>query len=160
MSRVAQYLQEHIDGEILSDKRSKKYFATDASVFTADPEFIIYPRSTSDVRKVNRFAWQLAEKGKILPITARGKGTDLSGAAVGEGIILVFPAHMKKLMELDTAKGTFVVQPGMNYLNLQNTLHSHNRFLPPFPSSIDYATIGGAIANNSAGEKTVKYGST
>jgi FAD/FMN-containing dehydrogenase len=43
---------------------------------------------------------------------------------------------------------------------LQNVLHTHGRFLPPYPSSIDFSTIGGAVANNAAGEKTVKYGST
>src|SRR5690606_34940922 len=52
------------------------------------------------------------------------------------------------------------VQPGMIYRELQGVLHSHKRFLPPYPASIDFATIGGAVANNSAGEKTIKYGST
>jgi FAD/FMN-containing dehydrogenase len=53
-----------------------------------------------------------------------------------------------------------VVEPGTNYGKLQQTLHTHDRFLPPFPASLEYTTIGGAVANNSGGEKSVKYGST
>ena len=48
----------------------------------------------------------------------------------------------------------------MVYSHLQGILHSHGRFLPPYPASMDFSTIGGAVANNAAGEKTVKYGST
>jgi FAD/FMN-containing dehydrogenase len=160
MSKVAHYLQEHLLGEVLTSPAARRYFATDGGVFELTPQIVVYPRNTSDVRKVARFTWQLAERGKLLPITARGKGSDQAGAALGNGIMLVFPAHMNKLLELDTGKGIVRVQPGIIYRTLQNTLHTHGRFLPPYPSSIDFATIGGAVANNTAGEKTIKYGAT
>lgn len=160
MSKIAHYLQEHLAGEVLINESARKYFSTDASVFEVKPKVIVYPRNTSDVRKTARFAWQLAERGKILPITARGKGTDLSGGAIGEGVILVFPAHMNRLIELDTRKGYVRVQPGIIYKNIQNTLHTHGLFIPPYPASIDYASVGGSIANNAGGEKSFKYGST
>lgn len=160
MSKVAQYLQEHLLGEVLTSSAARHYFSTDGSVFELMPQIVVYPRNTSDVRKVARFTWQLAERGKLLPITARGKGSDQAGAALGSGIMMVFPAHMNKLLELDTGKGIIRVQPGIIYKTLQSTLHTHGRFLPPYPSSIDFASIGGAIANNAAGEKTIKYGST
>lgn len=160
MSKVANYLQEHLLGEVLTSPSARRYFSTDGGVFQVAPQIVVYPRNTSDVRKVARFTWQLAERGKILPITARGKGSDQGGAAIGSGVMLVFPAHMNKLLELDTGKGIVRVQPGLIYQTLQNVLHTHGRFLPPYPSSIDFATMGGAVANNSAGEKTVKYGAT
>lgn len=160
MSKIAHYLQEHLAGEVLTSESARNYFSTDASVFEVKPKIIVYPRNTSDVRKTNRFSWQLAERGKILPITSRGKGSDVSGAAIGEGIILVFPAHMNRLIELDTGKGYARVQPGIIYKNIQNTLHTHGQFLPPYPASLDYSTIGGSIANNSSGEKSIKYGAT
>ncbi|HEX9594803.1 MAG TPA: FAD-binding oxidoreductase [Candidatus Saccharimonadales bacterium] len=160
MSKVAHYLQEHLLGEVLTSPSVRRYFSTDGGVFQLAPQVVVYPRNTSDVRKVARFTWQLAERGKILPITARGKGSDQGGAAIGSGVMLVFPAHMNKLLELDTGKGIVRVQPGIIYQTLQNVLHTHGRFLPPYPSSIDFATLGGAVANNTAGEKTVKYGAT
>lgn len=160
MSKVAHYLQEHLKGEVMTSADVRKYFSTDGSVFQVTPDIVVYPRNENDVRKVARFTWQLAERGKIVPITARGSGTDQAGGALGPGIMLVFPAHMNRILELDGKSGVVSIESGINYGKLQQTLHTHNRFLPPFPSSIEYCTVGGAIANNASGEKTIKYGST
>ncbi len=160
MNKIAHYLQEHLLGEVLSNAAARKYFSTDGGVFEVMPQLIVYPQNENDVRKTARFAWQLAERERPIPITARGRGSDQAGAAIGEGIILVFPAHMNRLLELDTRSGLVTVEPGLVYGKLQQTLHTHRRFLPPFPSSIEFATMGGAVANNAAGEKTIKYGST
>ncbi|MGH7196674.1 MAG: FAD-binding oxidoreductase [Candidatus Saccharimonadales bacterium] len=158
MNKVANYLQEHVLGEVLTAPSVRKYFSTDGGVFEVTPSLVVYPKNVQDVRKVTRFAWQLAEKGHILPITARGRGSDQGGAAIGSGIIMVFPAHMHRLLELDTKQRLARVQPGMIFRAFQDSIHTHGLFLPPYPSSIDFATLGGAIANNTAGEKTVKYG--
>ncbi len=160
MSKVAHYLQEHVSGEVTAAADMRRYFSTDGGVFTVTPSLIVYPRNEGDVRKTARFTWQLAERGRIVPITARGMGTDQGGAAVGSGIMMVFPAHMNRILELDGKSGDVVVEPGLLYGKLQQTLHTHGRFLPPYPSSIEYSTIGGAVANNAAGEKTIKYGAT
>ena len=160
MNKVAHYLQEHLVGEVMTGTEARRYFATDGSILTLAPSMIVYPQNENDVRKTARFTWQLAERGRVIPITARGSGTDQGGAAIGSGIMMVFPAHMHHLIDLDSKTGSIVVEPGINYGKLQQTLHSHGRFLPPFPASMEYSTIGGAIANNAGGEKSVKYGST
>jgi len=160
MSKVAHYLQEHVQGEVMTSTDARKYFSTDGSIFTVTPGVIVYPRVESDVRKVARFTWQLAERGRVIPVTARGAGTDQSGAALGSGILLVFPAHLHRVIEFDGKSGTVTVEPGINYGKLQQTLLTHDRFLPPYPASIEYSTLGGAVANNASGEKSLKYGST
>ena len=160
MNKVAHYLQEHLTGEVLTSTDACKYFSTDASILTIPPAMIVYPRSENDVRKTTRFTWQLAERGKIIPVTARGSGTDLTGAALGEGVIMAFPAHLNRILELDGKTGLVTVEPGINYGKLQQTLHTHNRFMPPYPASLEFSTVGGAVANNAAGEKSVKYGNT
>lgn len=160
MSKVAHYLQEHVMGEVMTSLDARRYFSTDGSIFTIAPAVIMYPRNENDVRKVARFAWQLAERGRIIPITARGSGTDQGGAAIGSGIILAFPAHLNRIIELDAKSGVVVVEPGANYGRVQQTLETHGRFLPPFPSSVEYSTLGGAVANNASGEKSLKYGDT
>jgi FAD/FMN-containing dehydrogenase len=160
MSKVAHYLQEHLTGEVMSSTDARRYFATDASILAVAPALVAYPRNENDVRKTARFTWQLAERGRVIPITARGSGTDQAGAALGAGIMLVFPAHMNRVLELDTKANTVTVEPGINYGKLQQTLHTHGRFLPPYPASIEYSTIGGAIGNNASGEKSIKYGDT
>ena len=160
MSKVAHYLQEHVVGEVMTSPDARRYFATDGSIFAVAPSAIMYPRNENDVRKTARFAWQLAERGRIIPITARGSGTDQSGAAIGPGIIMVFPAHMNRILELDAKSGVVVVEAGVNYGKVQQTLETHGRFLPPYPANLEYSTLGGAVANNTSGAKSVKYGDT
>lgn len=160
MNKVAHYLQEHLVGEVMTGADARKYFSTDGSIFTIPPAIVVYPRNENDVRKSTRFTWQLAERGRIIPITPRGAGTDQGGAAIGPGIMMAFPAHLNRILEFDGKTGLVTVEPGINYAKLQQTLHTHNRFLPPFPASAEFSTIGGAIANNAAGEKSVKYGDT
>ncbi len=160
MSKAAHYLQEHLLGEVMVSPDARRYCATDSSIFQLAPQLVVYPRGENDVRKAARFTWQLAERGRIIPITARGSGTDQSGAAIGSGITMVFPAHMNRIVELDPKNGTIVVEPGLNYGRLEQTLHTHERFLPPYPESYEYSTIGGAVGNNASGEKTLKYGAT
>ncbi len=159
MSKVAHYLQEHLVGEVMTSTDARRYFASDGSILQIAPSLIVYPRNENDVRKTARFSWQLAERGRVIPVTARGSGTDQAGAALGSGIILVFPAHMNRVLELDIKSSTVTIEPGINFGKLQQTLHTHGRFLPPYPPSFEYSTVGGAIANNDAGEKTIKYGS-
>lgn len=159
MNKVAHYLQEHLLGEVLTSVDVRKYFATDRSIFTVTPSMVIYPRGENDIRKTARFTWQLAERGRVLPITARGLGTDKTGSAIGRGIIMSFPGHMNRILEYDGKTGNVTVEPGINFGKLQQTLHTHGRFLPPYPAALEYSTVGGAIGNNSGGEKSVKYGS-
>lgn len=160
MSKVAHYLQEHLVGEVLTSADARRYFSTDGGIFSVTPNLVVYPQNEKDVRKTARFTWQLAERGRVIPITARGLGTDQAGAAIGNGIVMVFPAHMNRILELDGKSGQVTIEPGINYGKLQQTLHTHGRFLPPFPSSMEFSTVGGAIANNAGGEKSIKYGST
>ncbi len=160
MSKVAQYLQEHLVGEVFTSGDIRRYFSTDGGVFTVMPSLVVYPRNENDIRKATRFTWQLAERGRVLPITARGLGTDQGGGAIGPGMVMIFPAHLHRILEFDGKTGQVTIEPGINYGKLQQTLHTHGRFLPPFPSSMEFSTVGGAIANDAGGEKSVKYGTT
>jgi FAD/FMN-containing dehydrogenase len=135
MSKVAHYLQEHLVGEVMTSTDARRYFATDSSILQLAPALIVYPRNENDIRKTCRFSWQLAERGRVIPITARGSGSGQAGASLGSGILLVFPAHMNRVLELDTKANTVTIEPGINYGKLQQTLHTHGRFLPPYPAT-------------------------
>jgi len=160
VSKIGHYLQEHVTGEVLDTPEIRRYFATDASILTLPPMLVVYPHDENDVRKVARFSWQLAERNRVIPITARGSGTDLGGAALGQGLMVVFPAHMNRIVEFDSKSGSVTVEPGVNFGKLQQTLMTHGRFLPSYPASLEYSTIGGAVANNASGDKSFKYGDT
>lgn len=158
MNKVAHYLQQHLVGEVLTSSEVLRYFSTDESIFEIKPLLVVHPRNENDLRKAARFSWQLAERGRVVPITMRGKGCDQTGAALGSGIVLSTPAHMNKIIELDPKSGVVTVQAGVNAAKLQQTLHTHGRFLPSLSDTAEYTTIGGAVANNEAGRDSYKYG--
>jgi FAD/FMN-containing dehydrogenase len=158
VSKIAHYLQEHLTGEVTDSLEVRRYFSHDASILEIMPSIIVYPATENDVRKTVHFCWQLAQRNKLLPITARGGGTDTSGAAIGSGILMSFTAHMNRILALDPKKELVTVEPGITIQGLQQTLYTHGLFLPPYPASYAYATVGGSLANNAIGEKSVKYG--
>ncbi len=160
MSKVAHYLQEHLLGEVTDSPEVRRHFSQDASILRLSPAIIVYPLNESDIRKTARFTWQLAKRGRNMPITARGGGSNTSGSALSSGILLIFTAHMNKLLLLDAKKEIITIEPGVTYDKVEQTLYTHGLFLPPYPASQDYATLGGGIATNAIGEKSVKYGDT
>src|SRR5436190_22738502 len=101
MSKVAHYLQEHLVGEVTDSPEVRKHFSHDASILKIVPAIVVYPRNETDVRKTASFTWQLAKRGRTLPITARGGGSNTSGSALGSGILIVFTAHMNRILALD-----------------------------------------------------------
>jgi FAD/FMN-containing dehydrogenase len=149
-------LQSQLLGSVTDKPEVLEYFSTDSSLFQITPLAVIYPQNTADVRKTVQFVAERAAAGKELSLVGRGKGSDQSGGAVGEGMQVVFPAHMSKLLRLD--RDTVTVQPGILFKTLQQTLHTHGRWIPAYPASLDYSTIGGAVAQDASGEKSVKYG--
>lgn len=158
MSKVATYLQEHISGEVSVNPYVLDAMSRDGSILQAMPELVVYPRTTNDIRKIARFSWQLAERGHILPITARGGGSDQTGAAIGNGVILSFPAHMNTVFEYEPRHKLVRLQPGVNAQALGDALWLHGVSIPALPASAAYSTVGGAVANNSSGVFSGKYG--
>jgi FAD/FMN-containing dehydrogenase len=162
MSKIAKYLNEHIMGEITGAKAVRERFSRDRSVLTIKPELVMFPRVTNDIRKAARFAWQLAEKGHVLPITIRGAGSDETGAAIGKGLVINTTAHLNRIIYIALKdKDHFVhVQPGVTFKALNDALNWHGLSVPTYPSSAAYSTIGGAVASNTGGQLSGKSGLT
>lgn len=159
MSKVADYLKDHISGDVSVAAAKRQHFAGDASALRQFPQIIVSPVDEQDIRKITRFAWQLAERGRIMPIVARGAGSDLSGAAIGQVIVLAVEPYLNKVLEFDDKHRCVTVEPGANFGKLQHSLtFSHGSYIPAYPSSLAYSTIGGAIANNSSGERSLRNG--
>jgi len=158
MSKLAAYLRGHLAGEVMTREDIREALSTDGGILRLKPEMVIYPRSTNDIRKVLRFTWQLAEKGHILPVTARGGGTDTSGAAIGKGISLVTTAYMHQIYEYD-AKQKFVrLQPGVTASALDGALNLQGTSLHMLADAPLVSTVGGAVANAAGGRYAGKYG--
>jgi len=148
-------LLKHIDGDIFFDELTRRIYAYSASICYLIPAAVIYPVDQQDVVQTMRIAAEEA-----IPVTARGAGSGVAGQNLGEGIILDFSKYMKRVVHLDPMKRKVVVEPGITRTNLLKHLSPHGLFFPPDPSSSDYATIGGMVANNSGGAHSLRYGTT
>lgn len=159
MSKIAQYLNQHLSGETSSDAAVRQAYGVDSGVLGYTPELVVFPRSTSDIRKVLRFSWQLAEKGHTVPVVVRGGGADATGAAVGAGVMVVVDHYLQDILELDSKQRLVRLQPGVTAAIARNSLGLHGLTLPAFLGESRSTTIGGLIASGSSGIASAKYGS-
>ena len=159
MRKLLKTIEGSIAGDISVDDNDIEYYSTDGGVFELEPTAIVFPKDVADVTTIVKETDKLHKKGSDrISLTARGNGTDQGGGPINTGIIVDFMRYMNQILEI--GDDYVVVQPGCLYGRLQKELKLRGRYLPPYPASVEICTIGGAIANNSAGEKTVKYGST
>lgn len=143
-------LQNSIKGEIFTDNEILNYYSVDSSFYQIRPKLVIVPKTISDVVKIMRFA----TKNK-LSVTPRGGGTGLVGSALNDGIII----DMKYFDKIRLAKNFVHVEAGVPKGKLDHTLNKYKKFLGPNPSVGPYCTIGGMIATNASGSRSIKYGS-
>ncbi len=152
---ILKNLETLVEGEVLLDDLSRTIYSSGASLYSVRPLGIVTPRNKTDVVNVVEFASQ-----HNIPITPRGGGTSRAGNEVGEGLLLDFSKYMNKIVEFDRKEKWVKVQPGIILESLNQFLKPHQLFFPIDPSTKEYCTLGGMIANNSSGPHAVKYGAT
>ncbi len=153
MAEVVRELTAVIQGEVRFDDKTRALYATDASPYEIRPHGVVLPKNVADIKHTlevaNRFG---------LAILPRGGGTSLAGQTVAEAIILDFSKYMTRILDFDAAAHTVKVEPGIVRDNLNNTLKPHALQFTPDISTTAQANIGGMVANNSAGTRSIKYG--
>jgi glycolate oxidase len=119
------------------------------------PDAVVLPETTAEVSDILRIAQELR-----IPVTARGAGTGLSGAATPErgGLVVSFE-RMAKVLEIDTENHVAVVQPGVRLADLDEHTRAHGLVYPVYPGEYS-ASLGGNVATNAGGMRAVKYGVT
>ena len=148
--------KRRISGEVHSDPLRRYMLSTDGSIFQEMPAIVVYPKSDRDVVETVTYAATLPGRG--LSVHARGAGSGLTGAAIGNGIVLDFTKYMNRLILLDESRRLFVCEPGYRFGELEEMLKGKGLFFPPDPSSGEYATFGGMFGTNASGAHSVKYG--
>ncbi len=148
-------LASSFDGELRFDAVSRALYSTDASVYQIQPLGVVIPKSREDlVRVVN------ACRQHRCPITMRGGGTSQAGQAIGDGLIVDTSKYFNRILELNVEERWARVEPGIVLDDLNAALAKHRLRFAPDISSASRATLGGMIANNSAGARSVVYGKT
>ncbi|WP_254764391.1 FAD-binding and (Fe-S)-binding domain-containing protein [Natrinema marinum] len=153
---LATDLRTVCDGDVRFDEYTRVLYATDGSIYGAQPAGVVFPQNTDDVRAAVRVA---ADHGA--PVLPRGAGSSLAGQAVGPGcVVLDLSRHMDAIRDIDPDARQAVVQPGVVQDDLDAALEPHGLRFAPDPASSNRATIGGGIGNNSTGAHSVRYGIT
>jgi FAD/FMN-containing dehydrogenase/Fe-S oxidoreductase len=142
-------------GEVRFDALSRALYATDASVYEIVPLGVVIPKSREDIL----FTLQTCRRLKC-PITMRGGGTSQAGQAVGAGIQIDTSKYFNSVLEVNTEERWVRVEPGIVLDELNAHLQAAGLRFAPDISTASRATIGGMIANNSSGARSVLYGKT
>ncbi|MER0279956.1 FAD-binding oxidoreductase [Clostridioides difficile] len=119
------------------------------------PEVLVNVVETEQVSKIMKYAYK-----NNIPVTPRGQGTGLVGAAVAiKGGIMINLCKMNKILEVDYENLTLTVEPGVLLMTIGQYVQDRDLFYPPDPGEKS-ATIAGNINTNAGGMRAVKYGVT
>ncbi|HUH36944.1 MAG TPA: FAD-binding oxidoreductase, partial [Spongiibacteraceae bacterium] len=129
-------------------------YSYDNSRRHALPDAVVFPTEHAQVEALVR-----ACRAHGVPVIARGRGTNTTGATVpvAGGVVVSFE-RMNRIVRIDPDNRLAVVEPGVLNADLQKALAPHGFFWPPDPSSAPWCSVGGNLACNSAGPRAVKYG--
>ncbi|HSP70414.1 MAG TPA: FAD-linked oxidase C-terminal domain-containing protein [Bryobacteraceae bacterium] len=148
-------LENQIQGEVRFDTISRALYSTDASVYLIRPLGVVIPKTREDVIRVVRIC------GKFrCPLTMRGGGTSQAGQAIGEGLQVDTSKYFNRVLEVNAEERWARVEPGVVLDELNAQLAPLGLRFAPDISTASRATIGGMMANNSAGARSVLYGKT
>jgi FAD/FMN-containing dehydrogenase len=158
MENIQTELAKIFKGELDTTAETLDFYSHDASLFELRPQVVAFPKDAEDIKAAVTFVSQNKAAHPDLNITPRSRGTDMSGGAIGQSIVLDISKHMNVLYEVTPTAAH--VQPGMMFKDFDLKTIEQGSILPSYPASRDLASVGGMVSNNSGGEKSLQYGKT
>jgi FAD/FMN-containing dehydrogenase/Fe-S oxidoreductase len=146
-------LRRETRGEVLFDSAARGRYATDASIYQILPAGVFVPLDDGDVSAAIDIARELH-----VPVLARGGGTSQCGQTVGAALVIDDSKHLRRILEVDPARATALVEPGLVLDELNTALSPHGLWFPVDVSTGAQATLGGMAGNNSCGSRSIAYG--
>lgn len=163
-------LSKLIEGEVSTWTTDLNNASHDASLFEVKPIAVVFPKNVEDLKKLVRYVTDENKHRELsgqngtnkeakLTLTARSAGTDMSGGPLTESLVVDFTKHFNQIKEV--RDGSATTEPGVYYRDFDKvTLAKGGQIMPSYPASRELCTVGGMVANNSGGEKTLTYGKT
>lgn len=147
-----------IEGEVRDDAETLRTYSTDASVFRIEPQLVVFPKNRQDLQKLVEFVSRHKSSYPQLSLTVRAGGSDMTGGPLNDSIIVDTTKHLNQVKEI--AHQSVTCEAGVRYIDLAPKLASKGLMYPSYPASREYVAIGGMVANNAGGEKSLQYGQT
>ncbi len=151
--QILEDLTGEFRGELRFDAVTRSVYSTDGSLYQEQPLGVVFPLDSDDVLTLARYAGE-----RNLALVPRGAGTQVTGAAIGSGLIVDFSRHMRSILKVD--EYTARVQPGVVRDELNAALRPMGRYFAPDPSNSEVTTLGGMLGVDAAGSHAVRVGST
>lgn len=150
--------QTKFSGDVDDSATTLEAYSHDASLFEVKPKLVVYPKDYQDVERLVQFVGKQKKDHPDLSLTVRSGGTDMSGGAINDSIIMDFARYFNKVGAVTRTHAS--TQPGVFYRDFEPRTLQHGSIMPTYPASRDLATVGGMVANNAGGEKSLEYGKT
>ncbi len=149
---AAEALRLVVSGDVSTSRIKRWLYSTDASSYRVVPDVVLVAGSTDDLIAAAAIAADYD-----LPVVVRGAGTSLAGQAIGPGI-MVDCFKLDRIISLDPDAATARVEPGVIQASLNRAAAPYGLEFGPDTSTIEQATIGGMVGNNSSGSRSIIYG--
>ena len=149
-------LQAGFQGDIDDSLATRELYSHDASMFEIRPELVVAPKRSQDVQTLVRLVAAHKQAMPNLSVTARSAGTDMAGGAINDSIIVDFKKYFTTIERVTPVEAQ--TQPGVYYRDFEFATLQKGALMPAYPASRDLCTVGGMVANNSGGEKSLEYG--
>lgn len=153
MKELASDLQQHIEGEIHFDPIHRRVYSVDASIYEIEPIGIVVPKHKNDLLTAVAIA-----KEYHIPVIARGAATGIAGGCIGKALIIDTSKYLNQIKEINYDKEYAICEPGVVQDTLNAALSERGYRLGPDTSTGNRATLGGMLANNSAGARSLRFG--
>ncbi len=155
-SDLLRALAELLGDGLRTDPGERLTYGYDNSRRQAMPDAVALPTTADQVVALVR-----ACRTRRVPVIARGRGTNTTGASVPvDGGVVVSFERMARIVDIRPGDRCAVVEPGVLNGDLQRALRPHGLFWPPDPTSADFSSVGGNLACNAGGPRAVKYGAS
>jgi len=152
-------LKNLLEGDVDTSREVLDVHSRDTSLFQRRPEVVVFPKHLEDVKKLVAWVRDKKEQNPGLSITGRSAGSDMTGGPLNDSIIVSTTRYLSHYT-VNEKELTATTEPGVFYRDFEKgTLPKEIEF-PSYPASRRLAALGGIVMNNSAGEKTLRYGQT